>query len=301
MGIRNVLVFLVGAITIASFIVGTCQTQTPLNADVKQGLQKTESKGFHGSVCDAAGKPIASARVRVNLHFKKTTGADGAFFVPNKELERSPGILLVLVEARVNEKELRCARFVDYATGKENATFRLSRSARINGKVLSSDGKPVKGAKLRALINVGDLTCHGTHPITGPIETNESGGFEIADLYPDTRYMLQVRAPGYERKTTDWIPVSIRPLCGRLEILLREAPGFIAGRVVDKKGKPMANTNVVLGHPCIPDDVCKTDSDGKFRLDNLVPGDEVSISVNWNFQKVKVGTEDVVIVFRPRE
>ena len=71
--------------------------------------------------------------------------------------------------------------------------------------------------------------------------------------------------------------------------------------MVDEKGNPVANARVILGHPCIPDAVSVTDKEGKFRIDDLVPGEEAVVSTNWNFQTVRVGANDLVLVAGEQE
>ena len=280
-------------ITLIIILVFTNNMQVMLAQDSSETLN---AKGLHGFVCDSQGKPFPDATVLVNMR-KVEVNEDGTFFVPHKELERQMNNLIVLAQGKRDDKELRCAHFVDYITGNENVTLRLSDSASISGWVLTTDREPIVGAKVQALMNVGGLTCHGTSKIESPVETNEAGQFQVNNLYPDSNYKLWITCSGKERKMSEWIPVGRRELCDKIEVILRDASGFIAGKVVDEKGKPVADICVVLGHPCIPYATCLTDKEGKFRIDDLVPGEEVSLSVNWNFQKFTVGTENAVITF----
>jgi hypothetical protein len=266
----------------------------------QQTAKDTEGEGLHGFVCGPDGKPFPGATVLVNMR-RVTTGGDGSFFVPHKELETQGPTLILLAQGELEGKKLSCARFVDYATGKENITIRLCRSASITGRVLSPDGTPIPGAKVSAHVDVGVVTCHGTFPVGAPAATDDTGQFILSDLYPDTRYRLRVECPGRERKLTDWIAVRTQELCDKLQIVLRDAPGFVAGRVVDGKGQPVAKTRVILGHPCIPDAVSITDGEGKFRIDDLVPGEEVTLCLDWSFQTVKVGAEDLILVTSDRK
>ena len=266
----------------------------------QESSEAVSEKGFRGFVCDSQGKPFPDATVLVNMQ-KVKVNENGTFFVPHKELERQMNNLIVLAQGKRDDKELRCAHFVDYITGNENVTLSLSDNASISGWVLTTDRKPIVGAKVQALMNVGELTCHGTWNVENPVETNEAGQFQINNLYPDSNYKLWITHPGKELKMTDWIPVGRRELCDKIEIFLRDAQGFVAGKVVDEKGKPVADVRVVLGHPCIPYATCLTDKEGKFRINDLVPGEEVTLSVNWNFQKFTVGTENAVITFSEKK
>jgi hypothetical protein len=259
-----------------------------------------EGQGLRVFVCGPDGKPFPQARVLVNMR-KAPQGEDGTFFVPHEQLERQGPTLILMVQGELAGKPLSCARFIDYVTGKENITVRLWQSGSITGRVLSPHAAPLDGAQVSALMDVGGLTCHGTMPVGEPAVTDTTGQFTLRDLYPDTRYRLRVTCPRRERKLTDWIAVGSRELGDRLQVVLRDAPGSVAGRVVDGKGSPVANSRVILGHPCIPDAVAVTDAEGKFRIEDLVPGEEVTLCIGWNFQKTKVGTEDLVLVARDRQ
>jgi len=150
-------------------------------------------------------------------------------------------------------------------------------------------------------MDVGDLTCHGTAPAARAVHADKRGRFQVPALYPDARYTCWIVIRGWERKWSDWIAVGNRQVRDRLDVRLREAPGVVAGKVVDENGKPVAKSRVILGHPCIADAICVTDEQGRFGIEDLVPGEEVTLCVRWNFQKVKVGDENVVLVDRPRK
>lgn len=264
--------------------------------------EQADGKGLRGFVCDQEGKPIAEANVVVNLGRKLKASRDGAFFVPHREIERQGPVLLVTVRCDRDGKELCCRRFVDYVTGRENMTFRLRDSVTVTGRVLSTDGRPIEGAEVRTYMDVGDLTCHGTAPAAKAVNSDERGRFHVPGLYPDARYTCWVVIRGWERKWSESIAVANRQqLNDRLEVRLREAPGVVAGKVVDEIGKPVAESRVIVGHPCIADAISVTDEQGRFRIEDLVPGEEVTLCVRWNFQKVNVGDENVVLVDRPRK
>lgn len=277
------------------FILGLTMTATPRQEGAQQAAKALEEAGLHGVVCGANGEPVPKATVLVNMR-KTTTREDGTFFVPHEQLKGQGPTLILLAQGEQEGRRLRCARFVDYVTGRENITVRLCHNGSITGHVVSPEGMPIRGATVSALLDVGMLTCHGTHPVGRPAVTDGTGQFVLIDMYPDTRYRLRVGCARRERKLTDWIAVGTKELCPELQIVLRDAPGFVAGRVVDEQGRSVAKASVMLGHPCIPDAVSVTDAEGKFRIEDLVPGEEVTLSLDWKFHKVKVGAEDLVLV-----
>lgn len=273
----------------------------PMKPLAQEDPELAQEKGFRGFVCDHAGRPLSDARILVSYRHRLESAEDGRFFLAHSKLERDGGPLLFLIQKKQGADSLSCARFVDYVTGRENVSFQLKPCSSVSGRVLSSGGNPIPHATVSALMYVGSLTCHGTMPAGKQVRTDERGRFTVPELYPNTRYMLRVMAPAHERKVTDWIPVGARELCRKLEVTLRDAPGLVEGRVVDEKGEPVVKAKVILGHPCIPDAVCTTGNDGTFRITDLVPGEEVTIAVSWNFRKVKVGTRDIVLVLGDRK
>jgi hypothetical protein len=224
---------------------------------------------------------MQGAAVRVDLRIEISTDESGLLFIPHQELERCSRPLLILVEGKEDEKRLLSAYFVDYVTGKECLTFQLRQIGSIHGSVVAPDGGPIEGARGSALMDVGALTCHSSHPVGRPVETDDQGRFRLEGIYPDTLYRLRITRPGRECKTTDWIAVRTLER-SKVAIVLRAAPGWIAGRVVDEQGRAVEGETVFLGHPCIPDATCTTDAQGRFRIEDLVPGEEVSLCIRGN-------------------
>lgn len=258
------------------------------------GSNDSKDMGLRGFVCGSDKKPFPDAVLLLNFR-KIPIKDDGTFFIPQESLRREFKPLFLMVKGETNGKKLASAKWIEYVTGRENITIRLYWSATIFGRVMTPGDKPVNGAKVSALINVKGMTCHGTFPVGESALTDESGQFALSGLYPDSTYKLRVECPGKERKMTDWISVGNRELNPDFKVILRDAPGFISGCVADEKGNPLANKRVILGNTCNPDAVCVTDSQGRFRIEDLIPGEEVEISVKGASKKVRVGTENLVI------
>jgi hypothetical protein len=133
-----------------------------------------------------------------------------------------------------------------------------------------------------------------------PVQTDQEGHFLIPKLYAYNDYILRIEVAGYERKWTDWIHVCygqpglnrVRPgESESVEIRLREAPAFAAGRVVDAKGNLAPKTRVLLGHLCLPDTSTETDAKGNFRIDSLFPDQEVELWFQGTTVKAKAGKQ----------
>jgi hypothetical protein len=85
-----------------------------------------------------------------------------------------------------------------------------------------------------------------------------------------------------------------------IDIRLREAPAFVAGKVVDAQGNPVAKARVLLGHLGCADAHTETDAEGNFRIDRLFADQEVELWVNGTTVKTKAGTNNLRIVAPPK-
>jgi len=85
-----------------------------------------------------------------------------------------------------------------------------------------------------------------------------------------------------------------------LTFYLRPAAGHVSGKVVDEQGTPVSGHPVILGPPCIPQATCTTDAEGRFRIADLIPGEEVTLVVGWERRNVRVGEEEITIVVKKK-
>ena len=259
-------------------------------------------EGFHGFVCDDAGRPVAKARVAVNYHSLETD-PQGQFFLPHEKLkyERTAFVTVQTTFAN-NERtppykwDVSFARVFDYAAGDERVTIRPRVPSAIVGRILSAEGQPVPGATIRANIDVGLLVCSGHQEVGEPVQSDDQGRFHLLKLYPDNEYLLRVEAPGYERKWSDWIHT--RHGENRIEVRVGEARSFVAGMVVDARNKPFPKARVLLGHLCCADAHTTTDAGGHFCIDSLLPDQEVELWAEGTTVKTKTGVDNLRIVAR---
>ena len=127
------------------------------------------------------------------------------------------------------------------------------------------NGNPIAGATAR--------TFHFTNR---PVITGQDGQFEIDGLSPVVdRYSLEITHPDYPAVSVEFSPGAVGETV-RQDVVLK--PGAdIYGQVTDPNGKPVegvqvGNTTSAAMWNCI---TARTDSEGKYRLDNVDLGEFV--------------------------
>ncbi|MEZ5962376.1 MAG: carboxypeptidase-like regulatory domain-containing protein [Planctomycetota bacterium] len=216
-----------------------------------------------GVVVDAAGRPVAGARVTVGTSAPPLrqpgysepvpppvlrTSADGAFACDDVP----PGDGAVLASAAGFAPAAQ--PFVASLGQVTEVRITLQRGARVEGLVRDGAGQPVPGARI----------VRGAH---GQPEVVENDGTFGLDVAPGE---VELRA---ERADLGVDAVRVAVVAGetrRVEFALR--PGLVlAGRVVDERGAPRAGLWVsALEHAPLP--VTVTDVDGRYRIVGCVAG-----------------------------
>lgn len=191
-------------------------------------------------------------------------------------------ILVVIAQA--------CAAAEPIMINVETKVGKFTPAGIIKGRIVSTKGIPIKGATVQALKDVGNYTCTGFMPFGDPVKTGKDGRFMASFLESNKKYRLRIRRSGYERKDTEWISVDKEGRSDETEVRLREAHGFIKGRVVDEKGKPIIGRVIFLNGWC-GCETWRTDKKGEFRIDNLIPGEQVILLNIGETRKVIVSPE----------
>ena len=252
------------------------------------------TKGLRGFLCTPTGEPVPNTTVTINYGIKATTAEDGTFFVDHEKLEYQGAELLVMAAFTQNDRSYSGAQIINYVTGKENISIRLGPQVSIIGTIAGENGEPIEGAEVIPYMNAGSITCHGTIRVGKASQTDVNGAFKLTGLHPEMVYRLHIKARGKERKWTDWIGLPSRLTSNKIQVILRDAPASVTGRVVNQNGDGVASI-VILGHPCIPDDTVKTDSEGYFKVSDLLPEQEVRLHINRVSHAVKAGTKDFIV------
>lgn len=164
---------------------------------------------------------------------------------------------------------LRSGRTRGVAPGDARVVIVLSRGARIAGRVLDADGKPVpRGVSVGAFASEGSLEQPGRRMFAS---TGEDGRFVLGGL-PDLPFEVQAGGglSGYLGEQAS----DVKP--NTEDLVLHVSPGVrLVGTLVDAQGKPVATTSLGANdgaHRAAMHPYAQVGPDGRFTLSGLQPG-----------------------------
>jgi len=241
----------------------------------------------HGIVIGEDGKPVAGADISCSTadYDQPSThsGPDGKFTI---HVSNSP-----LMYLRARKGDSVSVADVTALDG-DDVTLRLRNNAlsTISGKVVDIDGKPVAAA------SVTTTQWHSRAGYgQGSVTTDPSGGYTIAKLMPGYRYSIRVSARGFGDGNADQLLPKPGETLPAANITLIRADSFVAGRVIDSHGFPLANARVTLD---VSDQISvSTDKQGKFRIEGVAPGDvviQVKAGDEWMSSRVTAGKDNII-------
>lgn len=251
-----------------------------------------------GIVVDTTGKPVAGAEVHygaiVPVNALVTTDEEGRFTL--KGIDRRYEIE---VWAQKGEAVSRATeQFDPKAPAPLKLVVEPLAPVRLKVRVLNQDGKPVTNARLSTTWGLAGL---GQPSAMGVLEAD---GYCLSQ--PSTPlgvYSVLATASGYDgAQTSTWqaVPGETHDF-GVLR--LTRASGFVAGRVVDQEGKPLANASVINSGDGPKVVKANTDQEGRFRLESLYPGRACLVAQAKGFLCIglcaEVGTADLTLRLQP--
>ncbi len=147
----------------------------------------------------------------------------------------------------------------------------LARGAAVEGEVRARGGREaVEGAEVTLTARAGVYRAR----------TDAEGAFGFRDVPPGPARLVVAHAGHARRELEVEVPEPVRDRPARLERVVLEAGGSVEGRVLDARGDPVAGARVAAGAVpayvpagALPPGVVATDAEGRFRLDDLPPGD----------------------------
>ncbi|MBC8460385.1 MAG: carboxypeptidase regulatory-like domain-containing protein, partial [Deltaproteobacteria bacterium] len=165
-------------------------------------------------------------------------------------------------------------KYVDVVEGEtvSGVDFQFQKGIELTGTVVTFDGELVAGVEITG--------GHFDHPYA---TSDKNGRFTIAGLSPGQK--LSLKAKQEKLHLRGRIDIEVQP-GAEVELLLEEyETTSVSGRVVNPEGKPVAGANVSLmrrkaSGGGVSSIATVTDGDGKFKIDELIIGNEYGVSAH---------------------
>jgi hypothetical protein len=151
----------------------------------------------------------------------------------------------------------------------------------MQGRILEAAGKPVAGAVVRLRSRVRSPNNFGQFESLVQVEDRETfrtgadGRFHIPPrLPPDREYRAEVEAWGFTSGRTEWVEPARGRTASLPDVVLSPVPPLreVAGRVVDRQGKPISGAEVFQSGDGPHPTRSRTDPQGRFRLGGVFEG-----------------------------
>jgi len=239
-----------------------------------------------GTVRYPSGEPAVGVRVEYYPGFHMGAGdyaevrtdASGRYeIIGPKDLSAYDGMFIESNSIMARDMERNLAAVQDVYMTITNVELVLQPAITLSGSVKNTEGAPIAGAEVELRFWFGMSHVLEAHPV----KANELGQFSMSALPQGREYeVFGVTAKGYGFDTADAHPQDTRTSHYEFPtFVLKHADKKIAGRVLDKDGKPIASIEVAFsgkGQPMNSKEkwgqqpFCNTttDNEGKFSFDN---------------------------------
>ena len=220
-------------------------------------------RSIHGAASHVTRHPLPDALARRS---SVETGADGKAVLA----DLSPRDDVVAVRIAVDGRAAQDFQLTTQLTSGKDApaeyAITLEPPVRIAGRVVDGDARPVAGQTVEVWSRgrAGIPPSPAAFP-DGPIRTAADGSFRTtAGLAAGSSYRLVVRSPGHEPILSAWT-TAVGPAQCLPDLVLRPLR-TIAGRVVDRRGQPVAGVEVFQAGDGPEPASTRTDDAGRFAL-----------------------------------
>ena len=278
----------------------------PLEPGVRAGdsvvLERLQEGRYslHGTVTDAAGRPLDGARIGTDAIVTRSDRYGSyRLELDDRILDQGDPLFAAMPGAQTFVRHDPRSLFQSESDVRLDIT--LSEPLVLAGRVVTPGGEPVSGVHVRLWMEPelldeatgADLALEGlvpqrVHEVAKPrayAVTGSDGVFELAGL-EDKPYQLRLR---HEKSWVAWTEGPLRAGLSDLEMVapLAEVLSEVTGRVVDRRGLPVAGVKVefsvqVHRSPSTnswsgPETHVVTGADGGFRFAGVPVADEVLI------------------------
>lgn len=287
----------------------TLQLRSYLELEPKPGLdvniimEKYDLTAISGGVVDKQGNPIPSAKISIQ-RFKDVMRDRGpsttfGYTANNAGIYNIYGIIVgdeygVIAEASGYPK-FQTEKFIAKADMRMKDIILISEGRFLEGTIKDTNGNPVADA---------DVNLYRQMDI---YRSDVNGHFRIDGLKDAVVYYVSINHPSYGKSLFYFMPTNQAQ-----DYILEKPNGFLGGKVIDADGNPVMDASVSIssdgpvwtyhrsGHV---DGAVITDSQGKFRMSNLIANKIENIWVfksgyGKSFENVEMNRDDAVFVLK---
>ncbi|OJH34580.1 carboxypeptidase regulatory-like domain-containing protein [Cystobacter ferrugineus] len=237
-------------------------------AAVVQDLTLVDDRGVEGTVLEPSGVPSPNAQVAGiqtgQYAITSTIRADeeGRFAFPPRGANATPLRLLAHNAGRVGELAV--------AKEREESVIQLRPAATLHGKIVTRGGGAPQGFLLKLLQEDGTALPWETHAV---VERSFTGDSFVLTEAPGLPLRVSVRTTDGR---TGEASVKLEPgQSARVELALTGGTASISGRAVWSNRAPAENVALYLDKPMAGAVDASTGTDGRFRLDDVAPGQHI--------------------------
>lgn len=252
--------------------------------------------GVKGQVLDVEGNPVAGAMVTLEVPGTHAFRNASAYATSDNEGNYLIPIAAVGAQLRAQKGTLMTAKAEPVTDSRVvNLVILKDITASIRLVVTTLEGVPVTGVKVTLMEPMGRGRVSSEERLTRP-----DGSVLIQSLMPGEKYGLQIGGNGYSRTFME--DLVLQPGQQReLVATVRLATASIAGMVVDSDGKPVPDVMVRVDCETVDLAYVRSDSQGKFRFDGLLPEEPVSVLIEFPDRRIgestrsKAGDMNVIV------
>lgn len=255
---------------------------------------------LHGVVLTPDGRPAAGAKLIALWERNGRTRPDGTFTLSGFEPDSTTTLI-----ALGADRALKAVAELPIRSGEsEPVILRLTRGVTVTGRLTNDEGMPLAGAKVRAECRV-QINANSWYHAEIDTTTSDAEGRFTLWLLPDLEHRVIARAEGYGQVLRPTVSAKADGVdLGTLT--LHRANRFIAGRVTDVYGQPVAGARISAWLPEPQEHrATTTDDRGRYRIEGLPPGRaQLSLEhpgAEFDFRVVETGATDADFVLLRRE
>jgi len=239
-----------------------------------------------GKVLDASGTPAGGVRLSVMggfggpMNTEISSDADGKYSITWQFVSTAargaaagrrggaPAVQYLLVGRDVAHNQAAAEELTDKTTSLD---LHLEPGLTISGSVADPDGKPVRSANV--MLNLMTARMGSMIGRQQPTMVDADGGFSIAALPQNQRYLVTVTASGYGSANRNLTAAETQTVSYHLPTInLKLANMKLEGQVVDGSDKPLSGAMVQISGTDQPNDNVTSDSKGHFVFNHVCEG-----------------------------